>query len=52
VQTQSNKYIDKKKSIDAIAEQWVNIVLAHVRAKRLPKKEPIRINRKYEYATK
>jgi len=38
-------------TIDSIAELWTNIVLAHVRAKRLSKKEPIKINNKYEYAT-
>lgn len=39
-----------KAKIDAIAEHWVNLVLAHVRAKRLSKKEPIKISNKYEYA--
>lgn len=42
---------DNKTKIDSIAEQWVNLVLSHIRAKRLPKKEPIKINSKYEYAT-
>lgn len=27
----------KQQNIDAIAEQWVNLVLAHVRAKKLSK---------------
>jgi|GEM_PF-7109022 len=39
-----------KAEIDAIASHWVDIVGAHIRAKRLSKKEPIKINNKYEYA--
>lgn len=40
---------NKEKEIDAIAEKWVNLVLAHVRAKRLGKKKPIKVN-KHKYA--
>lgn len=37
-------------NLDVIVEQWVNLVLTHARAKRLSKKEPIKIKNKYEYA--
>jgi len=43
---------NNKPNIDAIAEQWVNLVLAHIRAKKLSKKEPITISNKYGYAIK
>jgi len=52
---QDQEYKNQKNiqvKIDAIAERWVSLVLSHVRAKRLSKKEPIKINNKYEYATK
>lgn len=39
-----------KISIDAIAEQWVNLVLVQVQAKKLPHKELIKIKTKYEHA--
>ena len=42
---------NKVKTLDSIAEQWVNLVLAHIRAKKLSKKEPIKIKNKYDYAT-
>lgn len=45
-----NNQTKPQTKIDAIAEQWVNLVLAHVRAKRLSKKEQITIKNKYEYA--
>lgn len=41
---------DNEKKIDAIAEQWVNLVLAHVRAKRLGSKKQINVNKKHKYA--
>lgn len=37
----SNK--DKRVGIDAIAEQWANLVLVQVQAKKLPHKELIKI---------
>lgn len=40
----------ENRKIDAIAEQWVNLVFAHVMAKKLTNKKTIKINRKYEYA--
>lgn len=52
---QEHKHKNQKNAqptIDSIVELWTNITLAHARAKRLSKKEPIRINRNYEYATK
>lgn len=41
---------DKRVETDAIAEQWVNLVLAQVLAKKLPKRELIKIKTKHEYA--
>jgi len=50
---QKNKHqFVNKPSIDAIADQWANLVLSHIRAKRLGNKKFISINKKYEYATK
>jgi len=46
-----NNQTKNQTKIDAIAEQWVNLVLAHIRAKKLSKKEPIKIKNKYDYAT-
>lgn len=44
----SNK--DKRVEIDAIAEQWANLVLVQVQAKKLSDKKLINIKNKYEYA--
>ena len=51
VNNQKYHYEDKKLSLDAIAEKWVNIVFAQIQAKKLATKKPIKINNKYEYAT-
>lgn len=40
----------ENRKIDAIAEQWVNLVFAHIMAKRLNEKPFIKIKNKYEYA--
>lgn len=51
---QDQEHKDKKNiqaEIDAIAEQWVNIVFAQIQAKKLATKKPIKIRNKYEYAT-
>ena len=45
-----NNQIKTIPNIDAIAEHWVNLVLTHIRAKKLSKKEPIKIKNKYDYA--
>lgn len=39
---------EENRKIDAISEQWVNLVLAHARTKRLSKKPFIKIKNKYE----
>lgn len=39
----------ENREIDAIAEQWVSLVLAQALAKKLPNKELIKIKTKYEY---
>ena len=51
MQDQEHKDKDKQAKIDAIAQQWVNIVFAQIQAKKLATKKPIKINNKYEYAT-
>lgn len=35
----------KQQEIDSIAEKWINIVLAHVRAKRLKKSAKKNLNK-------
>lgn len=42
---------NKQAQIDAIAEQWVNIVFAHLQAKKLANKKLIKINKTYGYTT-
>ena len=39
---------DKQVETDAIAEQWVNLVLAQVMAKKLPRRELIKIKTRDE----
>jgi len=51
MQQGKNKDKDKQAEIDAIAQQWVNIVFAQIQAKKLATKKTIKINNKYEYAT-
>ena len=49
----NQEHKDKKvlqAKIDAIAEQWVNIVFAHLQEKKLATKKPINIHNKYEHA--
>lgn len=45
------KPINNQAQIDAIAEQWVHLVFAHLQAKKLATKKPIKINKTYGYAT-
>ncbi len=49
MQQDNYKHKDKQVMIDAIAEQWVNLVFAHVNAKNIPNKKLVRIKNKYEY---
>lgn len=49
LQKLNNKY--KQAQIDAIAEQWVHLVFAHLQAKKLAVKKPIKINKIYGHAT-
>jgi len=51
MQQGKNKDKDKQAEIDAIAQQWVNIVFAHLQEKKLATKKPIKINNKYAHAT-
>ena len=51
MQQGKNKDKDKQAEIDAIAQQWVNIVFAQIQAKKLATKKPIKINNKYAHAT-
>jgi hypothetical protein len=35
---------DKRNALDAIAEQWINIVLAHIESKKQQAKEKTKAN--------
>ncbi len=45
-----NKDKSRQQTIDAIAEQWVNLIFEHVKAKRSLKKRLIKISNNHEYA--